>query len=168
MVRKVGPPLTPSRLKTVLDYDQDTGTFVWKVSMGRARAGNAAGWHDGRGYIRIGIDGVRYQAHRLAWFFVHQEWPPDDVDHEKDRTDNRIANLRSATRQQNNANRSIASNNTTGFKGVCFDKNRNKYQATIMVDGKTRYLGRFDKPEQAHAAYCGAAEKFFGEFARAA
>ena len=160
-------PLTLRRLRELLHYDPDTGNFTWKVSRRKVKAGAIAGSKE-RKYLRIGIDGAKYSAHRLAWYYVHQEWPPDDIDHEKDRTDNRIANLRSATRQQNNANRSIASNNKTGFKGVCFDKNRNKYQATIMVDGKTRYLGRFDKPEQAHAAYCGAAEKFFGEFARAA
>ena len=97
--------------------------------------------------------------------------PPADlhVDHiDCDPLNNRRSNLRLATNSQNQWNSKRYRNNTSGFKGVSFHKNNNKWAANIQHNGKQRHLGNFDSPEEAHAAYCKAAEEFFGEFARAA
>jgi hypothetical protein len=89
------------------------------------------------------------------------------VDHvDGDKLDNRRANLRLATNQQNQANVSRQSNNTTGFKGVHFHKGHGKYMARIGVSYKRIHLGYFDTAEQANKAYQQAAIKYFGEFAR--
>lgn len=91
----------------------------------------------------------------------------NDIDHKDGNPMNcKRDNLREATRSQNQANRKLQCNNTTGFKGVTKFKGRNKWFSKITVDGKHIHLGSFDTPEDAHAAYCKAATKHFGEFAR--
>ena len=97
--------------------------------------------------------------------------PPDDmqVDHRSgDGLDCRRANMRWATRAQNNHNQRISRNNTSGFKGVSWDDDRQKWMAGIVVGGKRIHLGRFVTPEAAHAAYCEASEIYHGEFGRVA
>jgi hypothetical protein len=78
--------------------------------------------------------------------------------------DNRCCNLRSVTVQQNNLNKGKYSNNTSGFKGVT--KTRNKWQAKLKIDGKDKYLGSFDSPEEAAIAHDIGARKYHGEYAR--
>lgn len=89
-----------------------------------------------------------------------------EVDH-KDRNpfNNQFENLRPATRSQNCANRGLMKNNQTGYKGVCFDKSRNKYMASIRVRGHSLTLGRFNNPVDAAKAYDKAVKRYFGEFA---
>ena len=77
---------------------------------------------------------------------------------------NQRDNLRLATKTQNQCNSKMHKNNSTGFKGV--SKHRNCYHARIQIKGHDIYLGRFDTPEEAHAAYCGASTKYHGEFGR--
>jgi hypothetical protein len=104
----------------------------------------------------------------IVWAMHHGKWPPYDVDHidNSNPLNDRINNLRLATRSQNNANRGKQSNNTSGFKGVHWDGFTSRWKAEITVNRKNINLGRFDKPEDAHAAYREAAIKHFGEFAR--
>lgn len=83
-----------------------------------------------------------------------------------DKTNNRRSNLREATREQNQMNRKINSNNKSGYKGVYWNKVMQKWEAVIRVDGKQIHLGYYDYAEQAHLYYCIAAIKHFGEFAR--
>lgn len=164
--------LTAERLRELLAYDTETGVFRWRARpsrWSRIRAGNVAGCVKNAGYREVGLDSCRYRAHRLAWLYVTGEWPASGLDHENlNKDDNRWANLRPATVSQNGANRRLCSINTSGFKGVNWDKQTRKWRSTIMVNGKTLYLGRFDLAEDAHAAYAEAADKYFGEFARAA
>ena len=90
-----------------------------------------------------------------------------EIDHRNTNTlDNRIENLRSATKSQNQANRGPPKNNKTGFKGVSWDKRSSKYRAVIGVNGKLLHCGYFDHPEEAAMAYDLAATKYFGKFAR--
>lgn len=107
--------------------------------------------------------------HRLVWLYVHGHMP-QQIDHiNGDRSDNRLCNLREATQSLNNANSARRSNNTSGSKGVCWNSKRNCWQAHIKPPGQKRvYLGRFDKFEDAAAAYERAATVYFGEYARAA
>ena len=166
--------ITRERLIELLDYDQATGDFVWRVRRGRsALAGSIAGRvskaarDGGGGYRWIGVDGKEYLAHRLAWLYVTGEHPENEVDHRNTiRDDNRFSNLRLADDTQNMANKSLQSNNTTGFKGVSLNKATGKYVASIQKDGRYKYLGLHKTPEMAHAAYVSAAKQLFGEFAR--
>ena len=159
--------LTQERLKELLSYDPDTEEFRWRVTRGgTARAGSVAGYARPDGYIKIKIDGKFYLAHRLAWLYVHREFVPE-IDHINGvLSDNRIANLRPATHSQNLGNGRKHSDNTSGFKGVHWDKRRKKWRAVIGHNSCQIHLGRFDTIEEAHAAYCDKARELFGEFAR--
>ena len=158
--------ITVDELKAILRYDPETGEFWWRVSRKGIRLGRPAGRVTGR-YRQIGIDGRHYYAHRLAWLYMTGEWPSDDIDHiDGDRLNNRFSNLREASRAQNMANGRTPATNTSGFKGVSFDRQRGRWQAFIKIDGKTKNLGRFKTPEDAHAAYVAAAHQKSGNFAR--
>lgn len=172
--------LTQERLRAVLNYDPDSGLFRWRVSRGRsAKTGQVAN-HLADGYIRITIDGSRYLAHRLAWFVVFGAWPIELLDHKNgDRSDNRLCNLRLATRTENSRNASLSASNRCGFKGVhhrptvTYRDGRtapraSPFCAVIRFDGRQRTLGYFKTPEDAHAAYVAAAQRHFGEFSRSA
>lgn len=162
--------LTQERLKELLSYDPETGLFTRLVGRSgpNARAGDIAGCDNGKGYIRIYVDGKPYKAHRLAWFYMTGEWVPE-VDHENTiKSDNRWDNLRKATRGQNRGNTRAYKNNTSGLKGVSFNKRTARWAAQIQKDGVKVGLGYYATAEDAHAAYVIAAKKYFGEFARAA
>lgn len=159
--------ITQDRLKELLLYDELTGKFTWRSNNKRRKAGEAAGNKDNRGYWKIGLDGKAYSAHRLAWLYVYGHWPEIHVDHANlDKIDNRIANLRLATISQNTANHAISSRNTSGFKGVTWNRSAGKWQAFIKADNKFHYLGLFVEPRDAHRAYEVSSRKFFGQFAR--
>ena len=161
--------LTHERLLEVLEYDPVTGLFRWKVrTSNRIKVGDVAGALY-ENYTRINIDGHRYLAHRLAVFYVTGHWPSEYVDHKRgDKANNRWDNLREATNSQNQANSKLASNNTSGFKGVSWEAKRKVWQAHIKIDRRTKFLGYFKTAEEASAAYEAAAIANFGEFARAA
>lgn len=155
--------LTAERVRSVLRYNPGDGVFYW------VKSGKRAGHRSASGYIQIGVDRKLHLAHRLAWLAVHGEWPSSDIDHKNGcPSDNRIENLRLCVPAQNHANSRRGKNNTSGFKGVCFSKAAQKWQAQINYQGRPRYLGLFATPEEASAAYMAAAEQFYGEFARAA
>ena len=158
-------PLTLERLREILRYDADTGVFTWlKPLANRTKPGDIAGTVNKRtGYSLVAINYKMYMAHRLAWFYHYGVWPVDFIDHiDMDKANNRISNLREATKSQNQANTKVRCDNKTGVKGVRFDRRRNKYKAIIL--GKQ--IGRFDTVEQASAAYSDAAVKMFGDYAR--
>ncbi len=107
---------------------------------------------------------------RIAMHRLILDAPVDmQVDHiNGNGLDNRRANLRLVTASQNSCNRRLSIVNTTGFKGVSFHKGRGLYQASIRLDGRLRFLGRFQTPEEAHKAYCEASEELHGAFGRTA
>jgi hypothetical protein len=145
--------LTQQRLKEVFLYNQDTGFFTYKINRGRRKVGDVAG-HKSDGYIWIGIDRERYSGHRLAWFYTYGEFPTDCLDHvNRDRSDNKLSNLREATKQENLQNRNIQRNNKSGITGVSWNKNKGKFQAQISVDGKNNHLGWFKDTISAFEAY---------------
>lgn len=162
-------PITHERLLQVIHYDPETGAFTWRIATGSTRrAGGPAGCVSKHlGCILIGIDNHQYYGHHIAWFYVHGQWPVNEIDHKNgDRADTRLANLREADRSENMANRrrGCLKGNLSGFKGV--EQHRAKWTARIKMRGERRYLGSFDTPEEAHAAYCKAATELHGEFAR--
>lgn len=157
--------LTVDHLRELLSYDPETGVFRWLVSRGRVRAGNAAGCLNMKSRHVIKIDGKMYGAGRLAWLYMTGEWPPVKIDHrDRDPSNTVWTNLRPATTSQNSAN--MLRKNKSGFKGVA--RAGKRWSAKIVVNGKAFHLGTFDTAPEAHAAYKAAAEKHFGEFARAA
>lgn len=126
------------RLLECLDYDPVTGRMAWKKTNPRGAdlKGRSAGSICADGYIRVRVDGQHYSAHRLAWLFVHGTMPSSCVDHiNGDKTDNRIENLREATRQQNGMNTPRPSTNTTGIKNV--SRNRGGFLVSVKARGKT-------------------------------
>ena len=165
--------ITQARLKEILSYDPETGVFTWLAKpspyASKIKVGNRAGCQDGERYRVIAIDQVTYGEHRLAWFYVNGIWPSGQIDHiNGDKSDNRIANLRDASPGENQRNRGAMKSNTTGFKGVTYEPRRGKFKAAITHEGKQKNLGRFDTAYEAHKAYCEAANRLHGEFARVA
>lgn len=158
-----------THLVALLNYDPETGVFVWRARPG-SRAWNTrnAGMTicacDSEGYLRIKIDGVRYQANRIAWIICKGSDTSLLIDHkDRDRSNNRIENLREATRAQNKANSGVSKTSKSGLKGAV--PHAGGYMSQITVGGKTKYLGYFDTPEKAHAKWWEAAQANFGEFA---
>lgn len=160
--------LTVSRLREVLEYNPETGLWTWLSTLSIRRvSGSQAGELKKNGYIFIGIDCERYRAHRLAWFYVYGKWPQYQIDHiNGNRSDNRLVNLRLATNKENSTNRDKNRNNTSGFKGVFWNKRSKKWTAKINNGSKQIHLGNFYDPLDAHNAYIKASKTLFGDFGR--
>ena len=156
--------LTAEYLRSVLHYDQETGIFTWKVrTSNRVKVGDVAGCPDGYGYLRIKVCSRLYKAHRLAWLYVHGNWPKDQIDHiNRDRSDNRLANLRDVSHKQNHQNRSKSSNNTSGHPGIYWNKQNSKWVAQIQHNHKLIYLGSFTNIEEALSARKAGELKYWG------
>ena len=160
-------PTTVRELRRLLKYDPVTGIFVWRVSRGRARIGQAAGTKKADGYTVIRIKGRPYRAARLAWLYMTGGWPHALVDHEDtNRGNDAWRNLRSATSSTNQANSRKRPSRTSSFKGVYFHKGQRKWIAKIKADRRIQHLGCFDAAEEAHSVYADAARREFGEYAR--
>lgn len=149
--------LTAARLREVLHYDHETGVFTWLVKTNRnVVVGSRAGCQRGAGGYRvIRIDKVLHRANRLAWLYMTGDHPTHEIDHKNcDRADDSWENLRPATPAQNRQNqRTPGSRNTTGKLGVYYDSNRRKFAATVRIDRKAHFVGRFATADEAHAAY---------------
>lgn len=144
-----------ARLKELIVYEPETGAITWAVSRGRVKSGDPANSPNGYGYLRVCIDRKSFMAHRVAWAMHYGEWPSKFIDHiNGNKSDNRICNLRLATRSENaqNVKRPYRSNKT-GFAGVHYVKALGKYQAQICVNGKTKFLGRFMCVQKAYEVY---------------
>lgn len=159
---------TADQVRELLHYDPQSGKFTWRLApSNNIRSGSMAGTPDNQGYIMIRVMGGRYKAHRLAWLYMSGEWPVTDVDHrDGDRGNNRWLNLRQATESQNMANSKIKKNNTSGYKGVFFDRRKGSWCARITVQRRKIYIGSYKSAAEAGAAYLTTAERIFGEFAR--
>lgn len=158
-------PLAYDRAVEVFTYDAETGSLWWKTTnSNRAKAGTEAGSIDGKGYRRVRVDGVTYRYHRVIWLMHTGVWPELDIDHiNRNLLDNRISNLRLATKSQNQVNRPGWSKSGMP-KGVY--RHGKRFVAQAWKGGRKHHLGTYDTPEQAHAAYLRFARATFGEFAR--
>ncbi|OBU13322.1 HNH endonuclease signature motif containing protein [Morganella psychrotolerans] len=159
--------LTQSRLRELLDYSPDTGVFTWLQYRSQlARAGSTAGRVNmTTGYVEIQIDGTRYKAHRLAWLYCHGVMPDKQMDHiNSNRTDNRIANLREATRSQNQQNTGLTKANKSGRKGVYFRDG--KWLAQAQINGKKHHLGRHNSIDEAGRVYEAFCKEHYDDFYR--
>lgn len=153
-------------LNEYFDYNATTGELRWKIRPphGRKAAGELAGSIYRNGYRMVRVGGQRFKVARLCWFLHYGVWPVNEIDHIDGVRDNdRISNLREATRAQNQANASYAHANTTGFRGVSRTQ-QGRWIACISINCKNKNLGTFDTPEQAHAVFLKAAKERSGEF----
>lgn len=154
------------KLRESLSYDPTTGILTRLKNFGQWRAGSIAGTLNEYGYIQIYFLGKIYKAHRLAWAIQFGYFPLNDLDHiDGNRSNNKLENLREATRSENLQNTKPRINNTSGFKGVTqSSRNPNIWTAHINHSGKKWHLGSFSNPEDAYKAYCEASLKYHGEF----
>ena len=161
--------LTVDLLNHLFEYDKETGNLIWKIkpsSRGHhVKAGDIAGTLKSHGYICVGINYNSYRAHRLI-FLMHKGYLPKTIDHiNGDKLDNRIENLRAATVGQNQHNRKTNANNTSGYKGVSWNKALKKWTARITLERKIIHLGYFANVEEAAEVVRKAREELHGDFA---
>ena len=139
--------ITQNKLKERLDYDKNTGIFRRKTSEGAKLIGSIAGGETTYGYIRIKIERQEYQAHCLAWLYIHgelPEFPKYQIDHiNHNRSDNRIKNLRVVSRLENQKNLSLFKKNKSGVAGVHWCKEDKVWIARVQVNGGRKALGCF-------------------------
>jgi hypothetical protein len=155
--------LTQERLKELLHYDKETGIFTWLNSpRNNVSTGSVAGRIDKKGYVRIVYQTKPYLAHWLAWFFVYNKWPDNELDHiNGNPTDNRISNLRDVTRKQNMENKKIYKTNKSGYSGVTWHSRDKKWNVRIGHYGKRISLGYFDNLDEAIAVRIKAENKTY-------
>lgn len=163
--------ITQSYLRTILDYDPTIGVFTWvkrsdvNKTWNTKYAGKRAGRLRKDGYWELIINKKHYMAHRIAWFYVNDKWPENEIDHKDlDTLNNSYENLREATPSQNQYNQKKPKCNTSGYKGVSHVGNR--WIARIKIAKKHIHLGSFDCPHVAYFHYCIAARENHGTYAR--
>lgn len=156
------PVVDIAYLRQVLDYETETGLFMWKVSVSNnVKVGDIAGSKTKKGYLEIGLRGKQYRAHLLAWLYHYGAYPNLALDHiNRIKTDNRISNLREVTHTENSHNRSDMKNNSSGYPGVFWRGERNCWIAVIWNNRKRKVLGSFSDPEKASEAYKSAKAQF--------
>jgi hypothetical protein len=158
--------LSIEELREVLRYDSETGHLWWLISQKGVSRDRPAGTVRPDGYRQIAWKKRVYFAHNLAFGFTSGRWPNPTVDHiNRDKSDNRIVNLREASGAENNANMTTNSRNTSGYKGVSFFKRDRVYHAIVYKDYRAYRLGKFLSAEEAAKAYDKKAVELFGQFA---
>lgn len=161
--------ISQERLKELLRYIPETGQFFGTKTGRKFYVDREAGSKRSNGRISIRIDNVRFEAHRLAFLYIHG-YMPAMVDHINGNvSDNRIENLRACDNRKNQHNRKVSGRNAVGLKGVQFANrpgHKPLFRSKITVNGKPIYLGYFQTAEEAHEAYWAKAQEYFGEFAR--
>ena len=155
------------RLRSLLDYDPNSGVFRWRKNMSpNASAGSIAGSLKDDGHRWIVVDGQGYYAHRLAWKYHFGTDPVGRLDHRNnDHDNNAILNLRPATHSQNMCNRKVNARTRSGLKGA-YKINRGGWISIITFENTRHYLGHFKTPEAAHAAYAAKSRQLHGDFSR--
>lgn len=148
------PEITATILKR-FSYDQDTGVIALAVNFQGRKAGTPAGNVRDDGYIRMGVSGRDFLAHRVAWLLATGEWPTGQIDHiDGNPSNNKWSNLRDVSPMTNKENqRKAHCQNSTGMLGASFCAAKGKFAAQIFTAGKSIWLGYHDTAEAAHAAY---------------
>lgn len=155
-------------VRRVFDYNPETGVLTWLVRLNsRIRIGSEAGTVDKlSGYRFIQVDGKKYKASRLIWLWMTGEWPAGEIDHKnRNKSDDRFSNLRDSSHGQNMRN-GFWGTNSSGIKGVSWNKARAKWQVELTVNYEKKYLGLFSSFEEAEQIVIAATKKYHKEFSR--
>ncbi len=159
--------LTYEKLHEILDYNEKTGIFNWRIRRDetgrlRGRGGKIAGYLRSDGYIHIGIDGKFFLAHRLAWLYTHGYFPENQIDHiDQVRHHNWLSNLREATKSCNLQNCKTSKNNKSSITGVFWCKRDRKWEVQITKNNKQLNLGLYSSLIDAAKARYEAEQKYF-------
>ncbi len=146
--------ITAERLRELFHYNPDTGIFTRRVTRGSGKAGCVVGTFNGH-YLQFCVDRNQALAHRLAWLYVHGEWPKRQIDHiDGDKRNNRLSNLRDVTANQNQQNRhGVDPRNRLGVANVCAVRHgRKRFSVTVTANNKTVFNARFLTLEEAQQA----------------
>lgn len=153
------------RLHQLFTYSPETGEFrVKEVRRGSpAKVGDLCGTVRPDGYLVIRVDGKAYLSHRLAWLYMTGDWPAQEVDHkDRVRSNNAWSNLRASSSTLNKVNRITRKRKYHDLPKSVIPK-RGRFQSKVTVGGKTKSLGVYDTPEEAHAAYLSMARSKYGQ-----
>lgn len=151
-------------LKKHYEYNAETGDITKKTAGKRWKVGHKVGWKSAGGYLSASLFGNQTYLHIVAYAMHHGFWPTKNIDHiNRVRDDNRASNLRLADDSQNGASQSLRSDNTSGKKGVTWNKARGKWQAQIQFRG-LRKTGYFDSVEKAATFYDACAREMQKDF----
>lgn len=163
--------LSAERARDLLDYNPETGDLIWihpqskRVSLGDIAGALHRSKNAKSSRLNIGIDGIRYMAHRVIWLWMTGKWPVHEIDHwDQNGANNRWTNLREATKFQNAKNIAVTKRNTSGVKGARFEKRSGKWIAEIRVNNRKIWLGLHNTLEEAGRAYREGVRKYHGEF----
>lgn len=143
--------ITQQRLRDLFHYDPETGFLTNRVNRGRrAKIGMVCGTGPcPKGYLTVVISKKSYRLHRIIWAYVHGEWP-EVLDHKDcNGCNNRLKNLRIATKSQNMMNSRKRGDNTSGVKGICWNREKSKWTASLWKNGKQKFLGYFENKNEA-------------------
>jgi len=141
--------LTAERVRELVDYNSNTGDMQWKILTNPAsRQGVFV--PSTSGYISVSIDGITYQAHRIAWLYTYGEFPELELDHkDRDKGNNAIDNLREVPHHVNMQNIPGNYKNTSGITGVGYSSRDKKWRARISVNQKELSLGYYETFDEA-------------------
>ena len=155
--------LTQELVKELFTYRKD-GNLIRRVRTSTCcRVGEVAGSRLNSGYIQMTIKSKKYLLHRLI-FLYHHGYLPEVVDHiDGSRFNNRVENLRPATKSQNSSS-SKRKPGKSKYIGVYKPLNSHRYKATITVNKKSIHLGMFDTAEEARDVRREAEKKYFGDY----
>lgn len=128
-------PLTQERVRLLLDYEPLTGVVTRKLTTHyNSKAGSVVSGVNKVGYITLSIDGKTYLLHRLIWLWVYGYLPENVVDHvDRCKINNKINNLREVAQACNAKNSCLSRKNTSGVKGVSWDKSKNAFCVSITI-----------------------------------
>lgn len=152
-------------IRDLIDYNPETGVLTAKANFSGRQAGSVIGSQTWQGYYAFSLFGKKCFAHRLAWLLHYGEWPSQPIDHINGiKTDNSIRNLRLCSLSQNQFNKPTQKNNTTGVKGVYWNKRDKRYVASVQFNGKKYSAGHHKDIDSAKEAVMKLREKLAGEF----
>jgi len=155
--------ITQELLHTIFEYKD--GCLYWKINHKNAKKGSEIKAKSSHGYKVVTVNGKQHKVHRIIWQMNYGNLPKliDHIDGNKE--NNKLCNLRPASVQQNQCNRKLQSNNTSGVKNVVYDRFRDKWKVQIVSNGKLISIGRYDDLEAAELVAILAREKYHGNFA---
>ncbi len=157
--------ISQQELKNILSYDPEMGQFTWINPSNKRMTGKRAGSVNSAGRRHIKIGSKYYKEHRLAWLYVHGYMPVEDIDHiDRNPLNNRIHNLRRATKTQNCYNREKPNRGRNPAKGVCLEPRSGNWVSYGSYQKKRIHIGTFESMELAALVSSEFREKYHGEF----